>query len=86
MKIINTVETAQVANTYQNVLTYLELPDMYEVDYQKNINSLVIRYNSHDLSIDVSKIEEIVCSRTPCIRCKGVTITFFSSFIITQIL
>lgn len=86
MKIINTVETAQVANTYQNVLTYLDLPDMYEVDYQKNINSVVIKYNSHDLTININEIEEIVCSRTPTIRCKGVTVTFFSSFIITQIL
>jgi hypothetical protein len=86
MKISKTLLLTEVENTYENVLEFLDLPDMYEVDYQKNINSIIIKHNSNDLTICIDKIEEITISKVPTLRTKGVTITFFSSFMLTQIL
>lgn len=84
MKIINNSHY-ELDNTAENVLNCLkDIP--YELEYHEPTNSLVIRYNGNDLTININKIEEIVVSNSPTIRCKGVTIHIFRTFILTQIL
>ena len=84
MKIINNSHY-ELENTPENILNALSyIP--YELKYHEPTNSIVIIYNGHDLTININKIEEIVISKTPTIRCKGVTIHIFSTLILTQIL
>jgi hypothetical protein len=84
MKIINN-SRYELENTPENILDILKnIP--YELEYHEPTNSLVIRYNNNDLTININKIEEIVVSNSPTIRCKGVTIHIFRTFILTQIL
>jgi hypothetical protein len=84
MKIINNSHY-ELENTPENVLDCLKNIS-YDLEFQEPTNSVVIRYNGHYLTININKIEEIVISKTPTIRCKGVTIHIFSTFILTQIL
>ena len=84
MKIINNSHY-ELENTPENILDCLKnIP--YDLLYHEPTNSIVIKYNGHDLTINISKIEEIVISKCPTIRTKGVTIHIFTHSIITQIL